>query len=525
MGISITPKEQPATAPTATEGGYRLGRLDRATKGFVPGHRSGNQAITERSDLMNQRTRDLYLNSPMSKRSVDAMRDLVVGAGIQAFADPIDHTFGWQLDRRGESELMLAMDYALETDEKFLEWANDPEQCDVAGKLTVADMQAMTLSENVLVGQNLVVRTTRRRGDSPVPLQYQLVENEQIDLSKDRPSGPRGNAIVGGFEFDDQGRELGVWVYDAHPYDSMVSSPTGKSQFIPPGRYLHPFRPYRPSQGIGGTWLHAQGQSMIDRDKWFETELRSAVKAALLVLQANLKSPAGNSLGFGDSDIELYANEIALGTSPIATELGIGEDIKIIESERPNPNAQPFFKMIDHDIAAATNLSYYTQTGRFDEATFSGFKGALCLESAQMAVVATWLGKSIVLPIRREWNDLAGSMGLFKTVSSAQIAREKSRFRRFDCIGAGRFLIDADNETKADLAELRAGLTTLKIECAARNLHWVKVLRQISLENRLCEALGVRLDHGSGGGGGDGESNSRSNTGGESAAARMFARK
>jgi lambda family phage portal protein len=496
-------------AVKSTEGGYRLGRLDRATRRHVPGHRSGNQAVMERGDLMHQRSRDMYLNNPLTKRSVDALRDLVVGAGVQAFADPIDYSFGWQLNRRPESDLMDSLDYALETDEKFMDWANDPEQCDVAGRLTFPEMQAMTLSENVLVGQNLLAKINRRGPGSEVPLMYQMIENDQIDTSKDRPGGDGWTRIVGGFEFDDNGRELGVHVYEAHPYDSTANFSPTRSNFLPRSRYLHPFRPIRPSQGIGASWLHAQGQPMIDRDKWFEAELRSAVKAALLVLMAKVQNP-GNGMGVDSDEFgDMAGNEIALGTSPIAAEMGINEDLKIIESARPNPNAQPFFSMLDHDIAAACNLSYYTLTGKFHEANFGGFKGALCLENAQMGVVAGWLGRAVVLPIRREWNRLAGAMGVFTTVSAAQMLREKTRFSRFDVIGAGRFLIDADNETKADAAEVRGGFSTLKAECASRGLHWIKVIRQASIENRLCDELGVRLDH-SGGGGGGSSDNSRS---------------
>jgi lambda family phage portal protein len=508
-------RSESAPTPRSDSGGYRLGRLDNATRRNVPGRRSGNQQVLERGELMHARTRDSYLNNPLSKRSVDVTRDLVVGAGIQAYADPIDHSFGWDLRRRPDSDLVDSLDYALESDESFAEWANDPAQCDVAGKLSFAEMQGMTITENCIVGQTLLIETTRRVPGGRVPLQYQVIESEQIDTSKDRADGQGGqNRIVGGFEFDRYGRELGVYVYDAHPYDTSVNWSPGRSTFIPRERYLHPFRMTRPSQGIGASWHHAQGQPMIDRDKWFEAELRSAVKAALFVLQANLKNPgSGNGLGIEDDLYDMSTGQIALGTSPIAAEMGLGEDIKIIESTRPNPNAQPFFNMLDHDLAAASNLSYYSLTGKFHEANFGGFKGALMLESAQMQVIAEWLGRAVVLPVRRRWNQMAAAAGVFRTMSARQLAAEQSRFNRYDIIGAGRFLIDADNETKADAAEMRGGFTTLKIECAARSLHWIKVLRQIALENRLCDVLGVKLDHSGGGGGGAGENgNSRTAT-------------
>jgi hypothetical protein len=48
---------------------------------------------------------------------------------------------------------------------------------------------------------------------------------------------------------------------------------------------------------------------------------------------------------------------------------------------------------------------------------------------------------------------------------------------------------------------LRSCLSTLKSECARRGLHWIKVLRQIALENHVLDVLGIALDLSKGQGG------------------------
>lgn len=493
----------------ATQEAYRLARLDRATKAFNPPGRSGNAAIYESADVMHRRMRNAYLNNPLIKRATNVYRDLVVGSGINAFSDPIDHTFGWSLDERPRAELEGSFNYALESDDLFAEWCES--QCDAAGKASMAEMQAMSISENMQTGDILFLECMNPEPGRISPLCYQMIEREQIDQSKDRPFAPGQNAIVNGFEVNRSGRELGVWLFNDHPYDDWASSID--SQFVPANRYLHVFRASRPSQWAGATWMHANGQSALDRGTWFETELQTAVKAAKLAIIHKLKNPS-LPLGFDSSDDPdpLGRPEIELGNSPLAAAVGIDEDVKIIESTRPNTKAGEFFDLIDHDFAGGVDLSYYSLTGRFDKTNYGGFRGAMNLEDAQIRPVQLWLGRRMLMPIRKRFNQLAVATGEITSISAQQFRREQRRYQRFDLIGPGRNLLEPAAENEAVLGQLRGGLTTLKIECARRGLHWIRVLRQISLENRITDWLQVVLDH-SKGQGGQVEKNSRSTSG------------
>jgi capsid protein len=61
--------------------------------------------------------------------------------------------------------------------------------------------------------------------------------------------------------------------------------------------------------------------------------------------------------------------------------------------------------------------------------------------------------------------------------------------------------LDPLKETDAAMARLRGGLTTLKLECAKRGLHWIKVLMQQAVELRIAKMYGVPLDWSKGQGG------------------------
>lgn len=483
---------------------YRWARLDRRTQAFQPAARSGDAAIYESHDLMNRRIRDQVRNNAQAKRIVEALTDLVIGTGIQTFSSPFDP---WMdLTSLNMAELDEGLQFALESDDLFEEWFNDPTQFDVAGKLSGPDMQRLAFSECVNVGDTLILRCQRNEPGRIMPLCYQVIEREQLDISQDRPARPGQNKIVNGVELDATGREVAFHIFDAHPNDDFSPfASTTTSTRVPADRVFHCYLFRRPSQSVGASWLDAIGQSSFDRDKFIGSEIATAAKAALLALIAKREHPYQGTLGLETDDTSAtddYGNEeVRLGSSPIAVEVGVNESVEMIESARPTNTANNFIDILDHDIAGGGGISYYTLTGRFEKSNYTGFRGAMLMEDAHVRPLQNWFGSRQVLPIRRAFNVQAAARGLYQTVSPREFVRDLRRYQRFDAIGAGRQLLDPLKETDAATGKLRSGLTTLKIECARQGLHWIKVLRQLAVERRIAEALGVLLDFSKGEGG------------------------
>ena len=488
---------------------YRIGHLTRNSRRHNPMAMSGDAAVYMANDLMMRRGRETYTNEPRSKRPIDLVRDLVVGTGIHAFADPVNYSFGAFLQNR-EADLLRSFDYALESDEIFLDWAGDASRCDIEGKMTFFEMQAMCLTESGQVG-DAIIKLIYLKNTKPgeIPLKLQMIEKEQLDCRKDRHDTRSGNRIVNGIEFDANGHEVGIHALESHPHDSWAPY-TSDSKFIPEQFYLHYYKKSRPSQHIGATFLHAAGHAQVMSNEWKMTELRKAIKQAQHVLV--YKTDEDRSMSFEldpDDPQPLRSDEVSMGYDPIAAQIGRDDELKLIDSNSPNNNADKFFEMLDTDMAMASNLSPYTFTGRFEKVNQSGFRAGMQLENNQTKPIQNALGQAVVLPIRREVNRLAMAAGLIKSVSAREFISELRRYQRFDCIGPGRILLDAEMETDAAMAKIRGGFSTLKLECAKLGLHYIHVLRQIKLENMLAEQMGISLDH-SKGQGGQVERNTRS---------------
>lgn len=488
----------------ATNEAYRWGQIKRRDYHFQPPHRSADSAIYEGQDLMHRRTRSEKLNNAQIKKIIETLADLVVGCGIQTLCDPFDPLL--DISALTAEDLDQHLRYALEADERHEEWFQEGKLFDVSGKLSGPAMQRLSLSECVEVGDAFILRCKRPRAGG-VSLCYQLLEREQLDNTKDRTGGPNENKIINGIELDSQNREVAFHIFDAHPYDDFWGGGLfGKSTRVEAERVIHLYLHERPSQNIGVSWLHAIGQNNFDRDKYFGSELQSAAKAALLLLIAKLKhfNASNASLGLADdeTDSDYYGNqEFKLGSSTQAVRIGIDDDIELIDTERPNANCGPFIKILDRDTAGGAGLSYYSVSGDYESTNFSSVRAAILAEDNHIRPLQDWHSRRMALPMRREFNAEAVARGIIKSVTPAEFLKNPSQFQRFDAMGPGREMLDPENETAAAAGRCRAGFSNLKIELARRGLHWVRVLRQKALENRLSELLGVVLDFSKGQGG------------------------
>ncbi len=487
---------------------YRLARRDRPREHFQPQHFSGTSAALSSVDMMTRRTRDLVRNTAQAKRINQALVDLIVGTGMQTFSWPFGPAELFQivteLETLAVGQLGPRLAFALESDDLFDEWSSDPKQFDAEGRLSRPEVERMLLGECIQTGHGLLIRV-RPKNYQLVPLAFQLIEAEQIDQSMDRAARPGQNKIVAGREYDASNRVVAYHVYIDHPYDSYGGAAYRRER-ITADRVIDLAVFHRPSASIGVSWLDAIGQSVFDRDSYMDSEIRSAALAAVFALIYKLEDAediGSGGVGFEDGDdlSDEYGNpEIKLGHSPIASTIRPNEDVEIVNSARPNQNADKFMALLDRDIAAGGGLSYYSLTGNYANTSFSSTRAAKLDEDLHILPLQQWFATHVSLPVRRQFNTLAAASGLFDNVRPSQFRRQRRTFQRFDAIGNGREILDPGAETTADINQLRSGLATFKEKCARRGKHWIRVLMQRAIEASVAGMFDVELDYSLGGG-------------------------
>lgn len=484
-----------------THEAFRYGRRDRRTRHFDPPGRSGMAGTLESDELMHRRVRSEDLNNAQVKRIVDAMADLIVGSGMQTFADPFSAEYSLSdLTSGFEQEIS----YALEADDVYAEWFNDPAQFDAQGRLSGAEMQRLLISETARVGDAFLLKVLKPLRGRKVPLCFQAIERDQLNRELDRPGSDGQNKITGGIETTAAGQIVAYHFYDEHPYD-IYGQGYGASKRIPAERVLHLNLQRRPTDVLSYSWLHACGQALFDRDKFMGAEIASAAKAALLLLVHKMADPRNKgTLGLLDdterSD-EFGNPECKLGSSPLAVQVGKDDNVDLVESTRPNNQAESFMGLLDHDTSGAVGLSYYTLTGRYDQTSFVSVRAALLAEDTHIKPLQAWFATRVALPIRNEFHQQALAYDQLMHLSLEEYLADERKYGRFLAIGAGRDLLQPSEEIDAACAKIRSGQSTLQIECAKRGLHWIRVLLQRSREEQVAKRFNVALDFSKGNGG------------------------
>lgn len=491
---------------------YRMARRDRPRESNQPHGYSGDSAILGSHDLMNRRVRDQVRNVAQSKGIVRDIVDLVIGTGMQTYSWPFAPSELFQIVTELESltggQLGPRLAFALESDDLFDTWANDPDQFDVEGRLNWPEMQRMLVGESVTSGNGLLVRVFRK--DYDLPLAWQLLEREQLDESQDRPASPGKNKIVGGLEFDAANRVVAYHVFLDHPHEFFgVSQSTlmgagapialgSRRRRVPAQRVIDLAQYHRPSASLGVSWFDCIGQTTWDRDQYLEHEIRSAaVDAAFAFVAKLIDAEKHPGLGFSDDqdDTDEYDNrQYKMGHSPMAAVIGTDESLEMIRETRPNKDAPSFLRALDRDTAVGTGLSYYTLTGDYAQTNFSSARAAKLDEEMHVRPLQSWFATHAALRIRREFNAVAAASGLFKTLRPAEFRANLHTYQRFDAIGAGRDLLDPFKEGEARTSRLRTGMSTFKEECARRGKHWIRVLMQLAIERKVSQMFGVDLD-------------------------------
>lgn len=513
---SKAPKKQAAAAQDsanvtvaaleATMEAYKLARRDRPREHNQPDSYSGDAAVMGSHELMHRRTRDLARNTAQAKRIAGAFVNLVVGTGMQTFSWPFlpheQFEIATELDLIDSGELGPRLAHAIESDDLFDEWANDPKQFDIEGRLSWPQVQRMLLQESVIVGTGLLVRCFRAEYDQ-VPLCYQLMEREQLDDSKDRPRSEGINKIVGGLEMDKNNRVVAYHFLLDHP-DDIVGTEVRESRIVA-DRVIDLSLFHRPSASVAVSWLDACGQTIWDRDSYMDSEIRSAALDAVFAFVAKLEDSSQHSaIGFadGEDDTDEHGNrEFKVGHSPVAAVIGENESLEMVRSTRPNPNAASFIGLLDRDTASSTGLSYYSLTGDYANTNFSSSRAAKLDEDLMIKPLQNWFAILVAIRVRKDFNEVAAACGLFTTVTPAEFKKNKRTYQRFDAVGAGRDLLDPFKEGEARTGRLRTGMSTFKEECARIGKHWIRVLMQLAIEDRISNKFGIHRDYSKAGNG------------------------
>ncbi|MGA2032309.1 MAG: phage portal protein [Thermoguttaceae bacterium] len=362
------------------------------------------------------------------------------------------------------------------------EWANDPQQCDVAGEYSFWEMEFMTLRACFVDGDAIVLPNM----DSGA---LECVEAHRLRT-------PRSTTryVVHGVLLDkDTRRRLEYWLCKQDvPLSSTVQL---VSDILPYPTYdregnrqvFHPYVSKRVSQTRGVTALAPVFDLCgMFEDTNFATLLRQQVAACFALIRErdlnfSLDEPSTaigprhrrQSPNGGMETLENVGPGMHLTSNP-------GERLRMDSPHVPSPEYLPHMKMILTLIGINLGMPLVMLLMDASETNFSGWRGAI--QQAQMGFRHNQrrYERRFHRPIYRWWLDWKAASDTRYRSQQAALGREYYRHRWHKPTWA---YIQPLQDAGADLLRLRNGLISPRRRAAERGVEYGQLVREICHDN------------------------------------------
>ncbi|HYE40087.1 MAG TPA: phage portal protein, partial [Ramlibacter sp.] len=244
------------------------------------------------------------------------------------------------------------------------------------------------LRDGEVFSQDLIGTVAGLDHGTLVPFSVELFEADFVPLD----FNDTGNGIVQGVERNAWGRARAYWVYKGNPLESVTAVITDRNSLkrVEAARVRHlAFLDHiGQSRGISE---FASILARLEDIKDYEESERIAAKVAAS-LTAYIKKDGGQG-GYDDTTVKKdelgnpVGRDLRMTPGMIIDGLGVGEEIGLIDSKRPNPNVVTFRQGQLKAAAAGIGASYSSIAKSYD-GTFSSQRQELVEQWVNYATLA-----------------------------------------------------------------------------------------------------------------------------------------
>lgn len=447
---------------------YEGAANSRRTQGWRAPATSQNEETRISLPVLRRRARQLARDNSFAKRGVGALRNDLVGRGIQP--RPLGLS---QEDKR------LVLDV-------YRSWALTIE-CDQEGESHLPALQRAAIVGMIEGGESLVRRIIDTDSSNPVPLRLQVLEPEHLDHDKDEELA-NGNRVIQGVEVDSNGRRVGYHLFKEHPGDTGIRSSSSfrfllETTVVPREDMIHLYRTDRAGQVRGVPWLAPCMIRLRDFDELLDARMVREKIAAMFGgfirnnEMADLSEPAE-----GSTEEDDRIQTLEPGTWPVlkgGTEIDFANP-PVVEGWREAS------QVTLQEIASGLDVTYEALTSDLSNVNFSS--GRMGAEEMRQSVED--IQEHTVVPrlLTRIWDWFLEVAVLAKALPP--------RLRKVPVIWSfpAPTIVDPRIETAAMKLRIRNGVTSLAEEIRRRGEDPDKVLEEIAETNAKLDEMGIVLD-------------------------------
>lgn len=345
-----------------------------------------------------------------------------------------------------------------DVERRFRLWANSQDP-DIKNRTDFNAIQRLAFRSQLMDGDAIALLTNIERNNSISSLRINTIDAARV-------SGAEKNT---GIETDTNGMPIKFNVLlPKEGYRKIdVYHPIGLRNIV------HSYVEVRPGQSRGYPFLASIIARLRKLEKYSDAELGAAVITAFMALaftkqeSKNGKTPASFA-EFADGDkttaTETKKHDVILqeGTQ---VDLEAGEDIKVIKSDRPNTNYQPFTTAIWNEIAMALNIPYEVLIKQFGR-SYSASRGAIHEAFKYFLTLRSSFAAEFVQPVYERWLYEEVAEGRIKAPGYLDNPYMRRLWSAARWIGPPKGMLDENKEASAAKTRIEAGISTRKKEIA-----------------------------------------------------------
>lgn len=420
-------------------------------------------------------------------RHLDRNHDIVVGA-LNALTQNIIGPSGIGIEPQPrDSDGNVVESLVDQIAPLWQNWCKRPEVTWAHDFPSVQRLLARTLfRDGECLHQDLIGPVNFLDHGSIVPYSIEMIEPDLLPMDLTDP----GRRILQGVERNAWGRAVAYWLYKQHPGDPDVFVPDIKR--VPADLIRHAKMIDRIGQ-VRGVSLLASVLTRLDDLKDYEESERIAAKIAACMAAAIIKGDPTQYGEFGnglDSEGKPHAaRQMRFEPGMVFDSLRPGEDVKTIDTSRPNSNLESHRNGQLRAVAAGMRVSFSTLAKNYN-GTYSSQRQELVEQFGAYGVLAFEVISQIIRPIYERF--IAAAVGSGEIV----VPRNTPASTLADALYLPPPMpwINPVQEAEALRSVVRSGFRSATSVINERGGRMYQIYEQIKRERDWATQLGIVLD-------------------------------
>lgn len=393
----------------------------RALKAFKANSGSPTEDIDPNNSTLRQRSRMLYMASPIAAGAINTNRTKVVGSGLRMKCAIDSDILGISED--------AARQWQKNTEAEWQMWC-EKKTCDALEMNNFYELQQLAIKSWLMSGDVFALfKRNDRTENNPYTLRIHLIEADRVSTPNmssgfvhsptEGKNNENGNKIYDGVEVDDNGRVIAYYVCNSYPGQHMSEGlnwqrvlTVGEKSGLP--NILHIVNSERPDQYRGVSYLAPVIEMLLQQRRYTESELTAALIqsyfTAWITTQTDTSDFPLNEVEepqVSDSDVEYE-----MGPGQV-NHLAPGESVTLGNPNIPTAGYETFTKSNVKQIGSGLELPYDVLIKEFNS-SYSSAKGALEEARETFKMRRSWFVNDFCQPIYETWLAEAVAIGRIK---------------------------------------------------------------------------------------------------------------